>query len=290
MSLIVRFNLILTAIILPGLLISGFVSYTLLQHNAREEVIDLANLMIASAKAVRGYTINEIRPLIANQLDHTFLPESVPAYAATETLGTLPDDYRDFAYKEATLNPTNPRDRAADWEADLVQAFRRNDQLKALSGERETPRGPFLYIASPIKITNETCLTCHGTPSAAPASMVEIYGPANGFGWQLNETVGAQIVSVPMAVAQARADRAFVTFMASLCVLFLILYAVLNLVLSRLILRPVTELSRAADEVSTGNFEIPEFAERRRDEIGHLAASFNRMRRSLQHAMRMIEP
>jgi HAMP domain-containing protein len=288
MSLILRFNLILTAIILPGLLISGFMSYTLLQRNAREEVIDLANLMIASAQVIRGYTIDEIRPLIADQLEHTFLPESVPAYAATEALSNLPDFYRDFAYKEATLNPTNPRDRATDWEADLVQAFRRDDRLKVLSGERETPRGAALYIASPIKITNEGCLACHSTPAAAPASMIDIYGTANGFGWQLNETVGAQIVSVPMAVAQARAQKAFVTFMVSLCVLFLILYAVLNLVLSRLILRPVTELAWAADEVSTGNFEIPEFAETRRDEIGHLAASFNRMRRSLEHAMRMI--
>lgn len=289
MGLQVRFNLILTAIILPGLIISGMVSYTLLQRNARAEVIDIANLMIASAQAVRGYTINQIRPLIDDQLDHTFLPESVPAYAATETMNALPDLYRDFMYKEATLNPTNPRDRATDWEADLVHAFRNNPGLGNMSGERETPRGAFLYIASPIKIGNESCLTCHSTPSAAPASMIELYGTANGFGWQLDEIVGAQIVSVPMAVAQQRANQAFITFMISLCVLFLILYVVLNLVLSRLILRPVTDLAWAAEEVSTGNFEIEEFDERRRDEIGHLATAFNRMRRSLEQAMRMIE-
>lgn len=289
MGLQTKFNLILTAIILPGLIVAGVVSYNLLQRNARAEVIDLANLMIAAAQAVRGYTINEVRPLIADQMDRTFLPESVPAYAATEVMAALPDYYRDFLYKEATLNPTNPRDRATDWEADLVHAFRNNPALGTLTGERQTPRGSFLYIASPIQITNEGCLACHSTPAAAPASMIELYGTANGFGWQHDEVVGAQIVSVPMAVAQERAQSVFLTFMLSLCAIFLLLYVVLNLVLSRLILRPVTDLAWAADEVSTGNFEIAEFTEGRRDEIGHLAASFNRMRRSLEQAMRMIE-
>ncbi|MDX1542205.1 MAG: DUF3365 domain-containing protein [Geminicoccaceae bacterium] len=289
MGLQTKFNLILTAIILPGLIVAGLVSYTLLQRNARAEVIDIANLMIAAAQAVRGYTVNEVRPLIADQMDQVFLPESVPAYAATEVMGALPDYYRDFMYKEATLNPTNPRDRATDWEADLVQAFRNNPQLGTLSGERNTPRGAFLYIASPIQITNEGCLTCHSTPAEAPASMIALYGNANGFGWQHNEVVGAQIVSVPMSIAQDRAQRAFITFMLSLAAIFLVLYVVLNLVLSRLILRPVTDLAWAADEVSTGNFEIAEFDEGRRDEIGHLAAAFNRMRRSLEQAMRMIE-
>jgi len=53
--------------------------------------------------------------------------------------------------------------------------------------------------------------------------------------------------------------------------------------------RPVAQLSRAADQVSTGNFDIPEFPERGRDEIALLGRAFNRMRRSLQKAMQMIE-
>lgn len=290
MGLRLRFNLILTAVFVPGLLISGYVSYTLLQQNARAEVVHTADLMIAAAQAVRRYTVDEVRPLVADELTHTFLPQTVPAYAATQALNGLPEEYRDFVYKEATLNPTNPRDRAVDWEADIVQEFKRNPELGMLSGERQTPRGPFLYIASPIKVNDTSCLGCHSSPAVAPPSMLELYGDDNGFGWQQGEIVGAQIVSVPMTVAQERAMQAFIAFMGSLFVLFLVLYGVLNLVLSRLILKPVSDLAGAANEVSTGNFNIPEFPERRRDEIGALAASFNRMRRSLQQAMRMIEP
>ena len=158
-----------------------------------------------------------------------------------------------------------------------------------MSGVRQTPRGPSLYIASPIKITNEPCLTCHSTPAAAPASMIALYGDANGFGWKLNDIVGAQIVSVPMSVPQQRALRTFYTFMASLCALFLVLYVVLNLVLTRTVIKPVADLAVAADRVSTGDFGVAEFPERRRDEIGRLAVSFNRMRRSLEQAIKMIE-
>ena len=41
--------------------------------------------------------------------------------------------------------------------------------------------------------------------------MIRRYGPNNGFGWQLNEMVAAQIVSVPMAVPVRMADQAFQT-------------------------------------------------------------------------------
>ena len=289
MGLRFRFNLVLTVVFLLGLALSGYVSYGLLQSNARAEVVRNAELMIESARAIRSYTVEEIRPELAHHLEKIFLPQSVPAYAATDTFGRLPEEYAEYAYKEATLNPTNPRDRATDWEADLIREFQHGKDIKTLTGVRATPTGPSLYIASPLKVGAEACLTCHSTPEAAPASMLALYGDSNGFGWKLDEIVGAQVVSVPMSVPVANANRAFITFMLSLCAVFLVLYVALNVMLSRMIIRPITEMSGQADAVSTGNFEIPEFAETKGDEIGRLAASFNRMRRSLEQAMKMID-
>jgi len=119
--------------------------------------------------------------------------------------------------------------------------------------------------------------------------MIKLYGSANGFGWKLNEVVGAQVVSVPMALPLQNAQRAFYTFMGSLVAVFALVFIALNLMLNWMIVRPVAQLSHAADQVSTGNFEIPEFPERGRDEIALLGRAFNRMRRSLQKAMQMIE-
>ena len=289
MGLRLKFNLVLLAVFTLGLVVSGYLSYTLLARNAREEVTRNAGLMLETALAIRGYTINQVRPHLELQLMRSFLPQSVPAFAATETLNEVRKKYPDYFYKEATLNPTNPRNRAADWELDLIQEFRNRPAVKELAGERATPTGPALYIARPIQITNPACLGCHTTPEAAPATMVKLYGSANGFGWKLNDVVGAQVVSVPMALPLRKAERAFVTFMGSLVAVFALVFVALNVMLSWLIVRPIARLSHAADQVSTGNFEIPEFPEAGRDEIALLGRAFNRMRRSLRKAMQMIE-
>jgi len=280
---------VLLLVFLVGLGAAGWISRDLLIQNARDEVARNASLMMEAALAVRGYTINQVRPHLDAQLAAEFLPQTVPAFAAAETMGDLRKKYPDYFYKEATLNPTNPRNRAADWEADIVQEFRNRPAVKELSGERDTPTGRALYIARPIQISNPACLGCHSTPDAAPATMIKLYGPSNGFGWKLNDVVGAQVVSVPMALPLQNAQRAFYTFMGSLIAIFALVFIALNLMLNWMIVRPVAQLSHAADQVSTGNFEIPEFPERGTDEIALLSRAFNRMRRSLQKAMQMIE-
>ena len=289
MGLRLKFNLVLIVVFLAGFGAAGFMSRQLLQENAREEVLRNARLMMDTALSVRAYTVEQIKPHLDKQLEEVFLPQTVPAYAATETLGNIQKKYRDYGYKEATLNPTNPRDRATDWEADIVQQFRQNADSKELISERAAATGRLLYIAKPIQITNAACLQCHSVPANAPASMIKIYGEANGFGWKHNEIIGAQVVTVPMEIPIRNAERTFKTFMASLAAVFAVIFVVLNLMLSWLIVRPIRRMSQAADKVSTGDFEVPEFADGGKDEVAVLGSSFNRMRRSLEKAMQMID-
>jgi len=289
MGLRLKFNLVLVLVFGAGMGVSAYVSHRLLDANAKQETLRSAGLMMEAALSVRGYTVKQVKPLLESRLEQVFLPQTVPAYAATEIFGNLRSKYPDFIYKEATLNPTNPRDRAVDWESDIVQKFRGDASAKELSGERETPTGRMLYIARPITISDPACLACHSTPSAAPASMIQIYGENNGFGWKHMETIGAQVVSVPMSVPLADAQRTFNTFMLSLGGIFLATFIVLNAMLSLLILRPISNMSEAADRISTGDFNLPEFPAHGSDEIAVLGSSFNRMRRSLQKAIKLIE-
>jgi protein-histidine pros-kinase len=289
MGLRTKFNLVLIVVFLAGFAAAGFISRQLLQENARDEVLRNARLMMDTALAVRSYTVDQIKPHLDPRLEEVFLPQTVPAFAATETLSYIQKKYHDYAYKEATLNPTNPRDRSTDWESDLVQQFRQNPDTKELVSERESATGRLLYISKPIQITNPACLSCHSVPAAAPATMIKIYGEANGFGWKHNEIIGAQVVTVPMNIPIANADRALKTFMASLAGVFVVFFIVLNVMLSWFIIRPIRRMSLAADQVSTGNFDVPEFAEGGKDEVAILGSSFNRLRRSIEKAMQMIE-
>lgn len=289
MRLLVKFNLIYVLVMALGIGACALVTRNLLQEDARQQVLDQARLLIDKALAVRGYTSGQISQLLDTQMQYEFLPQAVPSYSATEVLHTLQAKYPDFFYKEATLNPTNPRDRAAGWEVDVVNQFRNAADLKEFIGERDTPTGRSLYVARPLQITNGACLRCHSSVDTAPRTMVEKYGPANGFGWQLNEVVGAQIVSVPMSLPLQRADRAFGVLMGWIVGVFVVVGIVLNLMIWYVVVRPVTRLSALADRVSQGDLEAPEFTSGSKDEIGTLAQSFTRMRMSIVQAMKMLD-
>ncbi|HEV7801030.1 MAG TPA: DUF3365 domain-containing protein [Burkholderiales bacterium] len=283
-----KFNLVLTAVFLVGLLVAGWSSYVLLHRNAKAETLRNARLLLETALAIRGYTVNEIGPKLEGHMTQVFQPQIVPAYAATQTLSQLRKKYPDYGYKEATLNPTNPANRSADWETDIVTNFRNNESTHEILGERDTPAGRSLFIAHPIRVNAESCLACHSTPAEAPKSMIAVYGPSNGFGWKLNEIIGAQVVSVPTALPMRNANHAFITFMSSLIAIFALVFVALNLMLTSLIVRPIQRMAATADAVSTGDFSIPEIPASGEDEIARLGASFNRMRRSLQTAMQEL--
>ena len=291
MKLLAKFSLIFIVVFGLGLVATGLVCYSLLQKTAREQVLYQAHLMMDSALAMRSYTTTQIKPLLASKADDgVFHPQTVPAFAATEIFDNLRKIYPDYSYKEATLNPTNPRDRAADWEADIIRNFREHpdSNTKSFDGERMTPSGKSVYLASPLRAA-KGCLECHSTPDAAPASMIKLYGPANGFGWKEDEIIGAQIVSVPVSLPEAIANRSFRQLMISLILVGAVTLIVLNLVLAVTVIRPVRRFADSADRISKGDMDVPELPAHGKDEISVLATAFNRMHRSLAAAMKMLE-
>jgi protein-histidine pros-kinase len=289
MKLIWKFNLVLLGIFVVGFLVAGYVSYSALQTNAREEILQNARLMMEAALSSRNYTTTQVKPLLETQMKYTFLPQSVPAYAATEQFNELRKKHPDYAYKEATLNPSNPRNRAADWEADIVNNFRQSSTTAEMIGERDTPMGRSLYLARPIQVKSKACLDCHSTVETAPKTMLDLYGPANGFGWHMDEVIGAQIVSVPMSVPIARANQTFKAFMGSLAAVFAAIFVLLDVMLYTLVIRRVTQLAGIANDVSLGQMDAGEFRTKSHDEIGTLTEAMGRMKASLVQAMKMLE-
>ena len=289
MKLIWKFNLVLLGIFVLGFFIAGYISYRALQENAREEILQNARLMMEAALATRNYTAAQIKPLLDTQMRYKFLPQTVPAFAATEQFNELRKNYPDYTFKAATLNPTNPRNHATDWEIDIVNQFRQSAAKTEVIGERASQAGRSLYLARPIQIKDPACLTCHSTPDAAPRTMVETYGSANGFGWKVNEIVGANIVSVPTSVPVQRANYTFRIFLLSLLVVFAFTIGMLNVMLYLFVIRRVKRLSKLADEVSLGNLDAGEFQTRSKDEIGVLTEALGRMKTSMVQAIKMLD-
>ena len=207
----VRFNLVFLPVLVAAVGGAAAIVHSHLQNGAQHQVVSMAQVMLETARASRKYTTEQIAPLVERLevSDQQFHPQSIPFYAATEAFNYFRQAHRDFAYKEAAPNPTNPRDRTVDWEADIVNEFRKDASKKELIGRRDTPLGPSLFISTPIKVDDASCLQCHSTPDKAPPGMVKLYGSANGFGWQSGDIVGAQIVSVPAALTEKLADNDF---------------------------------------------------------------------------------
>jgi len=288
MSLRFKFNIILILTGIIGILVSAVISFNFQRENARQEALDSANIILESAIAVRNYTVEEVRPLISGASQTTFLPQTVPAYAAAQYIANLQKQHPDYNYKEAALNPTNPNNRAADWEADIISYFKTHSD-KQLVGERDTPAGRSLFLSKPIRITNEKCLVCHSTPQAAPTAMIAAYGDANGFGWKLNEVIGTQVVSVPLSLAHDRADKEFLLFMGTIVSVFMVIGIMLNLLLNKFVIRPVTAMAAHVDKVSMGTLGLAPISVKGRDEISSLGRSFNRMQNSLDSAVKMLD-
>jgi HAMP domain-containing protein len=289
MKLLMKFNVILLLLFGSGLFAVSYLARQFLLDNARTQVLQQAQLMVESARATREYTSQELKPLLVRVPDETdFIRQTVPAYSANTTFDRLRKTYPEYSYKEATLNPTNPRDRAVEWETDIVDYFRNNPDAKEVVGERDTPTGRSLYLAHPMRAP-KSCLECHSTPDKAPAKMIATYGSTNGFGWNENEVIAAQIVSVPMTLPISIAGRAYQKLLIYLVGIFVLTVITIDMLLYFIVIRPVRRLSDYADQISKGNTDLPELPVSGSDEIAEVTGSFNRMYRSLAKALRLLE-
>ena len=112
MGLRTKFNLVMLIAFLIGLGLAGALSFTLVQDNARREVLQEAAIMMGQASTISHYTDHEIAPLLADQLKTRFLPQTIPFWAAQTNFRALQQEFPDYSLQEPALNPTNPADRA----------------------------------------------------------------------------------------------------------------------------------------------------------------------------------
>jgi protein-histidine pros-kinase len=278
-----KFTVIFLAAFGIMLLLAGVLCYGYLQHSARSEVLAQAQLMAEAASAMRTYTVDQIAPIVGVRRKSEFHAQWIPFYAATQLFAILRLKYPAYTYKEATLNPTNPIDRTVDWEADVVNRFRNSPDEHEYIGERETPDGRSLFVAHPI-VVERACLECHSTPRLAPPAMLTQYGTVNGFGWKTNEIVGAQIVSVPAAVASHLTESAIRALATALICFALISLIILNLLLTRLVIRPLGRITTAANQTLAGNSEAADIPVHGKDEIASIGDAFNQLRRGVSRS------
>src|SRR5271157_4625726 len=145
-----KIDLAMCGAFVVGLGLAGVGAYEILTKNAQEDSLQNARIMIEAASAIRNYTAESIRPLLDQQMKVQFLPHSIPSFAAQTNLKMVRQKLPEYTYREPTLNPTNVNDRAADWEADIINGFRDDPGRSETVTIRDTPGGQFLTLARPL--------------------------------------------------------------------------------------------------------------------------------------------
>lgn len=249
MGLRLRFNLVL---LLAFALVWGACAWYFrvqAERLANEVVAHEARLQMQTALAIREYTQDLVKPLLEGHPELGFQSQSVPAYAAQQTFARLYAQMPAYRYREVALNPTNPGDRPDDWERKLIEDLRANaqreDAVQVLHHQRE-----FVHAVRPLRVTKPACLQCHGKPEDAPAGVLKRFPQGGGFGWQLNEVIGAQILTVPTEVYRKAFTASRQQFEQVLLVIFGLLLLVSNLVLQRLMVKPVHAQQQALQKLA----------------------------------------
>jgi HAMP domain-containing protein/type II secretory pathway pseudopilin PulG len=286
-----KVNIILIIVLLSGILISGIALSIVLQTKAQNEVSSKALILMQIANSVRDYTNERVQPLLLPKVDtqDQFIPESIPSFTLREVFEKFRKnkDYGNYIYKDATLNPTNLRDKADEFEAEIVERFRQNPSLKDDSGFRTISGEQLFYSARPFAIQDKSCLGCHTTPELAPKSQIVTYGKEGGYGWKLNEIVAAQMVYVPAKEISTIVYESFLSVLIVLGIIFTAILFIMNQLLKKVVLQRIQTIATVAEKVSIGDMSA-NFSKQSKDEIGDLAEAFNRMKYSLEIALNML--
>ncbi len=283
-----KFTFALLLFFIGGIALSWLALSRTLEQISKDQVNAKSEILIGTMNAVRHYTSSQVNPLLAEDLEteDIFISQSVPAYSAREVFEAFRanEEYSSFFYKEATLNPTNARDLADDFETGLVNRFRTESSLEELSGFRTLDGEEVFYTARPLAVGSEGCLRCHGDPAEAPTSLTNTFGSDDGFGWKLGEIVAAQVIYVPGERVSDATWLSLSIVMVIFIVVFALVILAINLLLGRNVVEPIRHLAGLAvlvrDDKLTSDAEEIEWLNpiaERGDELGQLSRLFQKM-------------
>lgn len=289
-----QFTLLLSLIFISGIALGGLALSQVLEQRARAEMSDRGQMVMQMVNAVSSYTSNDVAPLIAQVADPqtNFIPETIPSLAARKVFNTLKQNwrYKDFIYKDATLNPTNLADQADRFEAKLIERFARDRSIKTLSGFRNSTEKRLFYSAQPLIVTDSSCLKCHSSPSVAPKSHLKQYGTQNGYGWKPNQIIGTQIIYIPASEVFFNARKALFLFINIFIGIFALALISINYLLKWRVIQPLKPMAQLAQTISLDisakevraleRLGLGKIAQRT-DEIGQLGRVFQKMVREV---------
>lgn len=288
MSIRVRFMAliaILSLITSSGLALG---SYKFNERNALKEAKLKGEIVYNYMSSSRDYFSQHQLPVIYAAVGREeFIPEIMSSFAVVRgVFEKFRESTTDYIFKQATKNPLVPSNKADAEELELIAEFHQDKNLTIKEGRMVKSGKEYYYFAQPIRVTDETCLECHGDPADAPEEQLDIYGEENGYRWVNGDTVSALIVYVPIQKALDEAKKlSMVLFLigtAGIVVLMLLIW----IFFSMYVVKPIIVLEQRATEISLGKNLDKSINIQSQDEIGSLGRAIDRLRISVEKMLK----
>lgn len=293
MGIRAKFVIIISVLSLLATLAIGYTSYMLSRQNALSDAKSKGEMLFNYMDATGAFFGRYQKPLIDELVTDKdrFIPELMSRFVAQRmTYDLFAESLKGYQFKQATLDPLWPDNKADANEVEIIQYFSSNPTVKDKDGIIEKGGEKFFYAAKPVTIDKDFCLTCHGDPAMAPKDQQDIYGTDHGYNWKLDDTVGASMVyvSISEALATAQSSALKIFFVGIGCLLVTIIC--IWVFLDRAVVGPIVSLSETAKNISIGKNLCDSAHSDVKDEIGALANSIDRMRISVNKLLKRSCP
>ncbi len=286
----IRFKTVIIIGILGMLSVGGigYLNYSFSKKAAISEAKSKSQLLLNYVHSTRKYLKNVQRPLVKELIEKDrFYPELMSGFVvARGTFDIFKKDLPNYRFKQATLDPLHMENKADEDEIVLINEFRVSPTINQKEGTITKSGEQLYYIAQPIRIEDKKCLICHGDPGDAPKDQVEIYGTTNGYYWNMGDTVAAFMVYVPVQEALDAALRSTTQIVMLGGGFLAIVLVSIWLLLDRKVVAPIISLSRRTNEISLGKNLDKSIAANSKDEIGILSEAIDRLRESINVALK----
>ncbi|HAR44920.1 MAG: hypothetical protein A2X56_14360 [Nitrospirae bacterium GWC2_57_13] len=283
-----KFFIIAILIFCVSLPIVAATSYYALRKNVEREMFEKAELFLNTIESVRKQIGKVTRPAVMKETPNKFIVEAMStSFNARGVAERVKEKFPEYTFRHISMNPRYLPNKADAFEEGVIRSFQADRAMTENAGFVSRDGYEYFYVAKPVA-SEVSCLQCHGAPDMAPKEVVARYGDTAAFGWQANEVVAALIAYVPTRLATESTMRALIVFGSLYSGLFLFLVFVIDMVVARSIVKPISNLAETANNISKGHMDM-EFKVDSNDELKVLSDAFERMKTSLNKAMQMLK-
>ncbi|MCL4322536.1 MAG: DUF3365 domain-containing protein [Deltaproteobacteria bacterium] len=289
LSLKMKFTIIMLIVGFVANLTVAAGAFYYIQKFKKHELMHEAKMVLFAEKAARDYDSNSLRPAVMKATDKFVIQAESATFLSLGVAKLIKKFLPHYTYSEPTLNPLNLKNKANSFQEKIIDRFKSSPFLKSVSGYHRFNGLSYFYVMKPV-VAKQGCMVCHGNPennSPITKAIVKRYGDTHGWHWRVGTVVGALSVWVPTKYIDQSAMKNSIIIGIAIFVLPFLAFIIALLFIDRVIIKPIHDMSKLAEDVSVGKSN-EDFKARGNDEIGALAKSFNRLKKSYLKAVQLL--